>query len=384
MNIYCVVAGDHPTAFVKDSGMLPYYLHLLTDYDVFFVSHVPPLSEQNNERKESYERVQGMKCIYVPCKNKKLFHGYTWATMWWIWKNAKKIDILHLWWLQAVLPVWLYKIRNPKGIVWKKCDLGISPLHNRMPPMNTFMGKLKNKIIEFTIKHYTDCLTAESTMTVEYLQNRYTSCKEKIKYLPSGVDDIWLQKHNILPYPYEKKENLIIHVARLGTAQKNTEFLLECMEKTQWQKDWKIIAVATYPGMTPEFAPKLEAFFEKNSHLRHRLQVSGELTQQELFGYYQRAKIVCCTSVWESFGLFIVEGLSMGDYVLTTPICTAPDFIQGGCGVEVQTPDEMASFLSSVMADETTLHEAYPRVLEHAKDFYWSNIIKTLQQYANE
>ena len=74
MNIYCVVAGDHPTAFVKDSGMLPYYLHLLTDYDVFFVSHVPPLSEQNNERKESYERVQGMKCIYVPCKNKKLFH----------------------------------------------------------------------------------------------------------------------------------------------------------------------------------------------------------------------------------------------------------------------------------------------------------------------
>ncbi len=380
ISFYFLITVGEPFLLLKDVGMIPFYLYN-AGYDVHFVSHISPIDATKPENATYFKRVAGIKFEYVPPSGR--IFGFSWNLIKYIWSNAKKMDILLIYFYKsAMLPSLIYKLRNKNGKIWVKCDMDGSS-YNNYPSKATFVGKIKNKIFEQFAKKGYDLITAESNMAVDFLRNYYPQSQHKIRYLPDGVDDIWFEKQAICPLPYEQKENIILTVGRLGTFQKNTEFLLECMEEMQWQGDWKIVAVAG-SGTTPEFAPKLETFFEKNPHFRERFELVPNLQHKELFEYYRRAKIVCCTSRFESFGLFIAEGLSMGDYVVTTPICTAPDFVQGGCGVEVQTPDEMASFLSSVMVDETALQEAYPRVLEHAKDFYWSNIINTLQTYWKE
>lgn len=374
MKTFCTLCPPTTDAscLIRDPGAFPFYLAKEGKYDVHFVSSIDV-----SKLPPSYQRyAQGMCMDYVPLSANYsvrpfvlLYH----PVIKWLWHNAKKIDILNVYFVKAcLLPAFIYRIRNPRGKVWLKSDCG----DIGMPPLTTWMGRFKIRCFTVLLRHLVGLITVESTKAVQYFYELFPSLKERIKLLSDGVDDTLITP----VLSYESKENIIVTVARFGTYPKNTELLLEVVEHIQWVKDWKVVAIGS---IEPTFQSQIDNFFVTHPQLRERITFIGSINdRQELFDYYRRAKIFLSVSRYESFGIAMVEGLSMGDFLVTTPVSAVCDFVdENHCGRIVSTRKEIADTLSTLMADEQILREAFQKVIVHAKNFYMSTLTERLKGY---
>lgn len=378
--------GDNTVDLVKDPGLIPYYFYL-RGWNAHLCSNTC-IDTNNPQHMDYMSQVQGLQLDSVPPSplQKKIvnsfwrklfpFHAYN-RLMKVLWPRAKHIDVLIRYDIKMSLMLAIvYRLRNPKGVIWCKLDLVSACL----PRPNSIIGRIKVYLNSLSIKFFSDFTTVETQEGLQVLHTLFPHLTDKIKYLPDGVDDLWFTKEGIVPLPYDRKENIIVTVARFGTTPKHTEMLLDIVSRVHWQKDWRVIAIGS---IEEEFQPQIDTFFQQYPHLKDRLQFIGSISdRKELFTYYQRAKVFVSTSRWESFGIAMVEGMSMGDYLITTPVAASEDFVQGNtCGRVLTTAEEMAQALSDIQNDEDIVRKAYPYTLTHAKDFYMSHIIDTVMTY---
>lgn len=369
---YTIFPTDTPISLVKDVGLFPTYLVKTGHYEVHLVSHIV-----YDDVPSYVTQMEGVILEYVR-PPKHLTHSNTFlyiSLLKYIWCNACKIDYLNLYSIKSgLLPAMIYHLRNPRGKVWLKGDAQVG----LMPSPKTLVGRLKLWGFSFGIRHWYDLITIESIPALTYHQQLFPSLTRRIRLLPNGVND-----EQLPPLPeYRSKKNIIISVSRFGNYAKNSEFLLDVLTKIEWFSDWRCIVIGP---IETHFQEKIDTFFLEHPSLRERVSFIGMVTDRnKLFEYYRQAKVFCCTSRTEGFNLAIIEAMSMGNYLFTTPISMAQDIIGEDCGKIVSTPQTMASELTTLLHDETPLREVYPHVLTHSKDFYMSHIIPILDRYLSD
>jgi len=367
----------------KDPGMIAYYFKQKTGGNSSIVFY----ESRNNRFLPRFHRgVRLVRIKGLPRFLQKVPVLKKFRRIWmffYLLKNSHAIDILNIYHFShiSVLNGLFYKMINPKGFIFMKLDDDLSWLGKDGEIWDRI-----NKVINFFMKPlYKKFLSAaglisiETTRGLEKFRKAYPGLKERLLYLPDGVDGDELS--GIFPAikKPQEKENIIITVGRIGSVQKNSELLLEAVRSIDL-KDWQVYLIGS---VEKNFKKYTEAYFKQNPHLKERVIFTGNIKERnELYELYNRARVFCLTSLWESFGLVLTEAAYFGDYIITTRVGAAEDIVKDGVsGKIIETGDlkGLSKALSSVISGRIDLAKPYKTVSEHCrKNFLWEGIVDRL------
>ena len=214
-------------------------------------------------------------------------------------KDISHILVFH-WGLEHLYFASKIKKINPCCKIWMKLDSSIDGAERiiyelGVPSKTPFRKYLRKHIQNAGIKAV-DLFSAETKIGVSFLKDK-TSFSNKIFYIPNGYDDTLLF-YESREKPIYKKEKTIITVARLGTYQKNTELLLKILKEANL-RDWNVKLIGS---VEETFLPYLDSFFAKNPLLKEKIQIIGNISDEEqLLQEYQKASVFIFTSRFDSF-----------------------------------------------------------------------------------
>ncbi len=204
-----------------------------------------------------------------------------------------------------------------------------------------------------------DKLVFLSPSFVELLKENIPDISSR-KLAAIGNPNTFVPKHEV-----GTKENLIICVARLSEVPKNVrDFILVWQQLYKDNPKWKAIIVGDGPdrGMLESFAKKKGV---RNLSFVGRVENVGN--------YYQRAKFVCMTSIYEGWGMVLTEGMSYGCVpCVYGSYGAAFDIVDDGVNGIISTPfrpKEMADRIQTLINDESRLAQMSSSAIEKVKDF---------------
>lgn len=204
-----------------------------------------------------------------------------------------------------------------------------------------------------------DKLVFLSPSFVELLKENIPDISSR-KLAAIGNPNTFVPKHEV-----GTKENLIICVARLSEVQKNIrDFILVWQQLYKDNPKWKAIIVGDGPDRE-----MLESFTKKKGV--RNLSFVGRV--ENVGNYYQRAKFVCMTSIYEGWGMVLTEGMSYGCVpCVYGSYGAAFDIVDDGVNGIISTPfrpKEMADRIQTLINDESRLVQMSSSAIEKVKDF---------------
>jgi glycosyltransferase involved in cell wall biosynthesis len=377
VTIFPICENVHLT---KDLGQIPYFLHRKYGYDSKIVSY------RNSSEYSSLENeVRGLKMEFIESKGRWRFVEK--AVVNYLRENAKRIDVLNLYIFSKHTFVYglIYKKYNPMGKIFLKLD-GYNDTFSTERSISHSVNPFKNIVFRYLEKRFlnkVDLISIENSEGESLVKNKFPLQKEKIFYLPVGVNDLFLEElfHGKLKN-FEEKENIILTVGRIGEGIKNNEMMLKAFALLK-ANDWKLVMVGK---VNPDFKKYIEEYFSAQPHLREKVEVTGEIRdRKKLYEWYNRSKIFCMTSLKESFCHSIAEALYFGNYVVGTDgIMSMKDITrEGELGIVVANNDHqaLAERFQDLTGSENILRDAFPKIIEHSrKNFSWSKIIDRVHQ----
>lgn len=363
---YCVLyPNTRNVNLVKEMGMIPYKLYKIFGYDSKIACYnLDDYTYLNDE-------VKGLKIDFIDNK----FNSYSVDGLRYLKRKAKKIDILQIFHvtLYSMFYAFYYKALNKKGKIYLKLDCS-HKLVERILSLNKIEYLFLNKYLDKV-----DLISVEQKEIFEKLKELLPRQKDKIINIPNGVDYDFLKTKHI-SYDYNKKENIILSVARVGAEEKNTEMLIEAFIKIKNIENlgWKLKIVGP---IEDSFKKYIEDFYMKNPKMRDMVEFTGEINdREELFHEYEKAKIFSLTSKFESFGIAFIEAASLGDVIVSTDVGIAKELIKEENGAVVPIDDvkaltrELERFINKSDMEHCSL-VTYKICREN---FDWDKIIKNL------
>ena len=110
----------------------------------------------------------------------------------------------------------------------------------------------------------------------------------------------------------------------------------------------------------------------RNFGLENVVHFSGHIAEADLPAYYRGAKGLLFVSLYEGFGLPIVEAMACGIPVLTSTVSAMPETAGDAAFlVDPYDVDEIASGMDAIMLDEALRHGLISRGLVRAGHFSW-------------
>lgn len=363
---YCVLyPNTWNVNLVKDMGMMPYKLHELYGYDAYIACY--KLDEYSYLKSEA----KGLKIDFI----KKRFSNYTLDGIAYLKKKAKEIDILQIFHvtLYSMFYAFTYKKINPSGKIYLKLDCS----HKLIDKINS-LNKIGRKLLNMYLSKV-DLISAEQKILCEQLKELLPQQKHKIINIPDGVDFEFLNKNNI-KYDYSKKENTILNVSRVGAEEKNIPMLLEAFKNIEniEKLGWKLKIVGP---IEKGFQKYIDEYFNKNPKLKDIVIFEDSVVDRKsIFEEYNKSKIFCLTSQFESFGIAFIEAAALGNVIVSTDVGIAHELISHNNGVVVDINDTKKLTLSlQNMIHSSQLHKYSKSTHEICKEnFDWDKIIEKL------
>lgn len=319
------------TELTKDCGLIPFLLQKNHNLNVTMVG----------AKTEEYPYLD----TYVPGLHMQfLATGSVSEKVQYIKDHAKEIDLLILRGCYSVnyLPARTYKALNPEGKIYVGLDAN-----------SRWMDRIQRNDPDFT--EFMDSCDVIATSCRALQQHLNEKWPWKIEYIPNGYYSYGAER----PAPdYEKKENTILTVSRLGTEQKATDVLLNAFAMIAEQiPDWNLKLVG---NMEETFQCFLDNYFIKYPHLKSRVIFTGSISDKDvLFEEYYNAKVFVLTSVIEGGTPNVVaEALWSGCAMATTKFDAWEDVIDyGACGMaaNINNIPEIAAMLQTLCTKDSLL-----------------------------
>lgn len=336
---------------IKDRIIIPYvcYRH--------FGSSMVIVSQKNGEY-PYLDFFQGISLYYLPCSERTHLQ----EAEQYVERNHAEIDMLCLFGarLEYIELAHIYKTLNPGGVIYLKLDAN-SGWMNALP--------LKDeKYADFLYK--ADIISCESRRLQNFL---YQKWKRRIEYVPNGIYFPFYP--SMQACSYEEKENMILTVGRIGSAQKDSHVLLYAFALSfpYFKENWELVMVGS---VTSEFQKLYDTFRREFPEIAEHIQLPGQITDRSrLCAYYRKAKIFALTSQMEG-GLpnVYAEAAGHGCTVITTNIDAAADMTdEGRIGKIVDTFGDIPAYakaLSGLCADKEYLERNFYNVRKYIDEYF--------------
>ncbi|MGL6098363.1 MAG: glycosyltransferase [Fusobacteriaceae bacterium] len=353
----------------KDNGMFPIYAHEVLGYDSKIVTC--------NLKKDLPDEVRGVEIVKISRWFKKvknflpfIIHLKRIPLYYYIAKNAKNIDVLMLFHVTkcSYWRAYFYKKFKPNGKVYVKADFNLEQYEKEMKRIESLPRNLreylrkKRELKEYSkrkkLVKIADLISYETEKAYDAMKDSYAgvSTKGKTILIPNGYDNLLIEK-KYNQKNYDEKENIFLTVGRLGNEAKNTEFLLQVLEKIDL-KNWKFYFVGEIEF---NFQKKIDLFFINNPKKRNNIYFTGLIkNRNKLYEYYNRSKVFVLPSKWESFGIVMVEALAFNNYILTSNTSAAKDIVENdkvGKIFNLNNVDELVENMENIINGNMKLSE---------------------------
>jgi len=274
----------------------------------------------------------------------------------------QKADIYH-----ATVPYVGYVpiILNKKRVIVTIHDL-IPFFLRGMHPLSRLYYKICTKL----------CKRADKIITVsEYskkeIVERIGINTDKIKVIHNGVD------HNRF-YPKEKEKKEFFEIGFIGglTKQKNPLTLIKAFSKIKNKKKIKLLI-----GGKGKELKTLKSFVKKNKI--KNVEILGFISEQKLPDFYRNLDLFVYPSLYEGFGLPVLEAMACGCPVITSNNSSLPE-ISGNAGILVDPTNvgDIQRKIEEVIKNRPFQKDLKKKSIEQAKKFSWENCaMKTLKIY---
>lgn len=296
------------------------------------------------------------------------------AAIQYVAEHYAEIDLLFLFGarLEYVELAALYKSLRPDGLIYLKLDINAG-WANALPldyaPYRAFLDSC-------------DIVSCEARRLQHFLCQKW---QRAIAYIPNGL--YYPLYPAMAETTYADKENLILTVGRIGSAQKNSHILLYAyaLSYLQFTTPWDLVMIGS---VTPEFQEIYDVFCQEFPEIAPHVHLPGVITDKALLhSYYRRAKIFALTSQMEGGCPNVyAEAAGFGCTILTTNIDSAPDMTDGERVGRVVTnlesiPD-YAKALSALCADQPYLKHNFTAIREYIRHYFdYESIVQRLHLF---
>jgi glycosyltransferase involved in cell wall biosynthesis len=298
----------------------------------------------------------------------------------WLKINAQEVDVLHLFHLtrDSIFYGAYYKRLNPEGKLYLKLDAYNDHLRSRKRyAINGFKNFLLKKVEKRFFKSL-NLVSVENTDGYDLAAETYPEWRDKLIYLPNGCNDVFLKRKL---FEGDAKENLILSVGRVGSADKNYELLLKALPNLNF-RDWKMVVAGP---VSEGFSEKITELFKIYPHLEKKVTFTGEITDRDvLYDYYSQASVFFLPSRFESFGIAFVEALFFGCVLVGHDKMAAySDISDSGEFGEFYADNDPDSFSRAI--EKATVKARTPEIAERARsfaeaNFSWSKLSEKLMK----
>jgi len=223
-----------------------------------------------------------------------------------------------------------------------------------------------------------DKLIAISKDTMKALIRNYKVDPSKIKLIHCGVDFNKFKKNEEV----KKLENNLLFVGRLDN-RKGIDFLVETIRLIK--KD--IPNINLFIIGQGKLRKKLERFV-KDNNLESNIKFLGFIPDLYLPKWYSLCQLTIVPSIFEGFGLTVIESLACGTPVIATNVDGIRDIIKNnknGILVKYNNKKELAKQVVRLLNNSSLRKEFSIKGLKSVKEkFNWDKIaLKTLEIYKN-
>lgn len=310
-------------------------------------------------------------------------------------KKRKYLDILITFHVRPynLLFARYIKLINSRTLIYIKADENsgnikyLNSLYKRHT--NASLGSFnnlrlkKNKAIYHQLK-YIDIISYESIESINIINEEgIYGCiyNGELFHIENGVSDEVLEfQENI----FEDKENIILHVARIGTFEKNTEFFLDLVSRVDL-KDFSVIIIGS---IEEDFQRYLKDYFIENPILRKKVKFLGEINdRKQLYNLYAKSKIFILTSRYEGYPNVFPEALYFGNVILTTNVGGAFEITQNNLYGYVFKQGDIDSFsqvLNNLITSKNKIDILSFKTFTHRNNLLWTNRIKKISIYLHD
>ena len=212
-------------------------------------------------------------------------------------------------------------------------------------------------------------IIAVSNNTKEDIVKYFQTDKNKISVITEGVD---FKTSGADKKKFKEKYNLpdkyILYLGRCDP-YKNIDMLIRIYSRLgKWQEDYKLVLVGKedkrYTPLLKDLAREL--------NLSDKIIFTDFVLTDELPAIYENASLLVHPSLYEGFGLPILEAMSYGLPVVAFRTSSIPE-VAGEFAVltESYSEDQMLNAIIDLLSDEEKRKELGQKAMERSKKFTW-------------
>lgn len=241
-------------------------------------------------------------------------------------------------------------------------------LSHKKSPM-ILVDILKHLLSPFTVKHIDGLITVSENSKA--LINKHLGVPlEEITVIHHGVSEDFKASYNsgYIKEKYDINERYIFHVSTYRPA-KNPDNLLEGFRKAQRELEniKLVIAGKGWPN------------FESND----KVKILGWVPKKDLIALYNEASLFLFPSLYESFGLPLIEAMACGCPIITSNRYSMPE-VAGDAAlfVDPREPEDITEKILYLFKKNGLRENLIEKGLERAKKFSWrENAKEVLKLY---
>ncbi len=167
-------------------------------------------------------------------------------------------------------------------------------------------------------------------------------------------------------YPY------LLHVGNNSKTHKNVARLLQAFALAKIDPQTRLV-------FTSPAAPELLNIIQKN-HLENRVIFNSGLSETTLAEYYRGADAVVFPSLYEGFGLPVLEGMASGVPVLTSNVTSLPEVASDAAVlIDPFEVDSLTHGIERITVDTVLRGDLIQKGLLRAKEFSWDKSAAQVQ-----
>ncbi|MBE51348.1 MAG: hypothetical protein CMP51_06640 [Flavobacteriales bacterium] len=224
-----------------------------------------------------------------------------------------------------------------------------------------------------------DLIIAISNQTKSDLINLLCVPEEKIRIVYQGCDDLFQQKHNMTLIPSKKHtlpKKYILYVGDINP-RKNLLLILEAMIII---KNLKLVIV----GEGKKYKTICQKFICKNK-LESRVYFFGKVHSKDLINIYSNADIMIYPSLYEGFGIPILESLFLKVPVITSNgSCLRETGGNGAMYIDPYSKESLIEAIVKIQEDtnlrETLIDNGWKHAQKFTNDKISTNIMKVYSE----
>lgn len=222
-----------------------------------------------------------------------------------------------------------------------------------------------------------DKLICVSKSIQKEMTKAFKDIKEKTIVIPNGVNlELFKEGKN--------NKRTVLTVSRLSQEKGSyllPEIIEDVLSKVKNSKFIVIIQETKLPSLL-EIQNKFKEFEKK--YPKRFIWISHPISALELVNYYQGSGVYVQPSLYESFGLCILEAMACGNAVVATNVGGIPE-AAGNVAILVEPNAKKISAKIIKLFKDNSLREKYKKLsLEHSKLFDWRNIGKKVMNVYEE